>query len=228
MTDYTNHQKESIQIYRYRALAQPFEAWQRPMEWITFNFSTSDTLKHVKETPLQTGWRLAKEKFPRCEFYSEQVSLLSSKSEGNKMEKTIKFEPAFDKRSSNPDKSYGIHGVSLSFTLKGKFGAIRFVLFTNWHLSHVEKELDNKMDKECPHLYCYPQPADVEYHSLKPMYDGQKIAVDKCNCLGGKPCYYDISYSKADKIYEVLVEKGDEAVWKKLEEYYVDTFKKLE
>ena len=70
-------------------------------------------------------------------------------------------------------------------------------------------------------------PADVGYHSPKPIYEGQEIMSDCCECLGGKPCYYGGSGLYAEKIYKVLVEKGSDEVWKKLEEYYIDIFGKL-
>ena len=131
-------------------------------------------------------------------------------------ERIMRFRPAFDKRSSNPKKNYGIHGAELAFYLKGEEGAIQFVIYTNWHLPHVQKELDNKLHD---HILCHPMPADLGYHSKIPRYDGQKALTEDCEWTGGK-CYYDGSGLNADRIYKILVEQGDEAVWKELEKEY--------
>jgi len=53
----------------------------------------------------------------------------------------IKFSPAYDKRDPDPSKNYGIHGVTITFLLKGEKGAVQFVLYTNWHLPHVDHEI---------------------------------------------------------------------------------------
>lgn len=100
-----------------------------------------------------------------------------------------------------------------------------------------------------------PMPADLGYHSPKPMYEGQlpmgaeKFDFDHketlkgaagdiqiptrvltgtftpCQYLDGKPCYYDGSGLNAERIYEVLVAEGSAGVWRELRAYYDETFK---
>lgn len=141
------------------------------------------------------------------------------------MEKEIIFKPAWDKRSDNPAKNYGVHGVDLCFTLKGEEGAVYFVLFTNWHLPHIQKINDERMDAEFPHLACHPMPAELGYHSPIPQYEGQEISSDVCSYTGDKPCFVDSSVLNAKPIYKALLEEGDMGVWHKLEEYYNEIFK---
>lgn len=143
------------------------------------------------------------------------------------MERITKFKPAYDERH-NPKGNYGIHGVDLLMILKGEYGAIQFVVYTNWNLPHVKKELLHKpitdsLDIECRFL---PFPADIGYHSKKPMYEDQEPITNNCKLTGGD-CYYDGSSCAADEIYDILVEKGSDAVWKVLEERYIDTFGEL-
>jgi hypothetical protein len=83
------------------------------------------------------------------------------------MERIVEFNPAYDKRDSDPSKNYGIHGVNLRMILKGTKGAIQFVVYTNWHLPHVQAELDRRHD----HILCHPMPADLGYHSPTPRYE---------------------------------------------------------
>jgi len=144
------------------------------------------------------------------------------------MERETKFLPAWDKRN-DPKGNYGIHGVDLRMYLKGELGTVQFVIYTKWHLPHVQEELLNRNDNDKLGIQCLfmPMPVNVGYHSPKPIYEGQEPMSNSCECLGGKPCYYDGSGLYAEEIYKVLVEKGSDEVWKKLEEYYIDTFGEL-
>lgn len=136
----------------------------------------------------------------------------------------IESEPAYDLRDPNPSKSYGIHGVNLRFLVVGPLGVVQFLLHTNWQLPHVERELDSRpVDSRFPHLSCRPVPADLGYHSPKPMYEGQTPR-DNCTYLGGRPCYYDGSGLNARKPYEILVAEGLDPMWEFLEDDYKRTF----
>lgn len=141
-----------------------------------------------------------------------------------KLERRIEFTPAHDKRHKDPYKNYGIHGVSLRFELIGPKGAVQFVLFTNWMLPHVEEELDARLDREFPHLFCHPMPADLGYHSPVPLYEGQYFMAD-CHLLNGG-CYYDGSGLNAEPVYQRLLKEGGDGIWKALEDYYRETFRR--
>lgn len=140
-------------------------------------------------------------------------------------EKRIEFKPAFDKRHDDPKKNYGIHGVDLAFYLLGEKGAIQFIVYTSWHLPHVQDELDSKpIDSRFPFLSHKPMAADLGYHSHKPMYEGQEHIMEDCPLLGWGKCYYDGSGLNAEKVFKVLTEEGSDGVWKYLENYYNETF----
>lgn len=134
----------------------------------------------------------------------------------------IEFTPAFDKRHSDPSKNYGVHGVNMKFVLVGPEAAVQFLLYTNWHLPHVQEEMDSKhLSNIFPHLLCHPQPADLGYHCLYPQYEGQNPISQNCEYLDGKPCYYDGSTLNAERVYETLVSEGEEPVWEILKERYL-------
>ena len=139
----------------------------------------------------------------------------------------IRFRPAFDKRSAEPGKNYGVHGVEMKWFLRGPLGTIQFVVSTNWMLPHVEKEMDARLDPGFPHLLCHPQPTDIGYHSPKPMYTDQSLMAEDCEYVEGGRCYYDGSSLQAEKVFQVLVEQGDEACWQVLEDRYRSTFKDI-
>lgn len=146
----------------------------------------------------------------------------------NGFERELKIAEAWDKTDSDPKKNYGIHGMDMRFYLKGPKGVIQFILYTNWHLPHNEKDLLRKMDEkhEDSHfvhaLFC-PMPADIGYHSPTPLYEGQ-TETSGCHLLEGGKCYYDGSSLYADTIYNIFVAGGDDALWAQLEKEYHERF----
>lgn len=134
---------------------------------------------------------------------------------GNKFERITTLEPAYDLR----DKDCGVGAVTLRMVLKGKEGAVQFVLYTGWY---------PKTATHIPDSMCKPQPADLGYHSPSPRYDGQDVIQEDCEYLNGKPCYYDGSGLNAYEAYDILLKKGSKGVWKFLEGYYNDIFIKSE
>lgn len=137
------------------------------------------------------------------------------------MKKKISFNPSWDKRNTVPGKNYGVHGVEMIWTLTGSKGAIQWEVFTGWML----KSLRN----ENPEYYGFESSsvsgAFVAFHSKKPLHKGDSVSQKKCEFLGNKPCYSNMSCMAADEILEILIEKGEDAVWLELEDYYKKTFK---
>lgn len=215
------------------------------------------------------------------------------------LEHIVEFTPAFDRRSDDPSENYGIHCVEARFIVKGPEGAVQFLLFTNWMLPHVQKELDarllEKAKSNVPRIkriktwgdnvedaknaaadlysilrdgpdsgldeidlhIMHPMPADIGYHSPKPMYEDQEPMGSKkavytpreptednpmtqniefvdtgtftpCPYLDGRPCYYDGSTLNAERYYEILLREGSEGLWKALDAYYRETFESEE
>jgi hypothetical protein len=134
------------------------------------------------------------------------------------LEREIRFTPAFDKRSDDPSKNYGIGTVKVYFYLKGEKGTIQFVFLTDWYLPYVKQELRHtgRMQRV---FADYPMASDLCYHSPTPMYDGQDPITDDCELTGGV-CYYDGTALGAEPVMDLLVSEGSEAVWKRLEEEY--------
>ncbi len=132
------------------------------------------------------------------------------------MKRHFKMIPAFDKRSTDPKKNYGIHGAELVMWVEGENGAVSFVLFTNWNLPSVQKETNIR---KYPFEYCMtPTPADLGFHHKKP---GEYLYKnDTCEFVSGHSCYYEGSGLQAEGIYKILLEKGSEGVYKKLESLY--------
>lgn len=142
------------------------------------------------------------------------------------MERITEITNAWDRRDSDPKKNYGIHGCNLRMILRGDKGAYQFVIFTNWHLPHVIREIGSRAyepSRGDRHWMERPMPADVGYHSLTPQYDDQP-SMGPCEYLDGQACYYDGSGLQAEEMFDKLVAEGSEAVWAELERLYVQRF----
>ena len=148
-------------------------------------------------------------------------------------ERTITFNAAWDKRSDIPSQNYGIHGVTIRFVLKGPAGATQFVLYTNWQLPEVTKELARRPPYEArggdPHWMERPIPVDLGYHALTPQYEGH-TPMGSCDLFPELPngCYYAGSSLAAEGVYDILLREGSEGVWKRLEEEYRKRFETVE
>lgn len=139
-------------------------------------------------------------------------------------EQIVTFRPAYDRRHTDPSKNYGVHGVDLRMVLKGPAGAVQFVVYTNWHLPHVQAEFDARHTSGWgTHTFCHPLPADVGYHSPVPQYEGQDAMDRECEYTGGV-CYYDGSGLQAEEMFNLLVREGSDAVWADLERRYHELF----
>lgn len=153
----------------------------------------------------------------------------------------VVVRPAYDRRHSDPSKNCGIHGCDLCFFLRGPLGAVHFIIYAGWHLPHVQADLDQKRrarfkrgvsgeivfdgterDVEYLTLAQDPMPADVGYHSPRPMFEDHRPASEDCEHLaGGGPCYVDGSALRAEEsFWPILLKNGSEGVWKALEEEY--------
>lgn len=136
------------------------------------------------------------------------------------LERKIIWRPAFDKRHVEPGKNYGVHGVEIEFQLLGEAGGVVFRISTNWMLPHVQAESDARPLDENPHLrYMFhkPQSAGLDGHWKMPPYEGA-YRYENCKITGGV-CYCD-GTSLTDSVFNLLVEQGEEALWKRLEEAY--------
>jgi len=138
------------------------------------------------------------------------------------VKRNIHFEAAYDKRHEDPPKNYGVHGVHIWFELidESQGDGLTFSVSTNWNLPHVQKVRDQDLTL----LLLKPMPFGVDIHSPRPRYEGQTCR-ENCSITGGK-CYCDGSALLGDKFFQILVEGGDEALWKAMEERLIEWRKK--
>ena len=137
----------------------------------------------------------------------------------SKLERIIKFAPAFDKRDPDPKKNYGTHGVELKMVVKGSKGAVQFVLFTNWQLPHVTKESENRLCAKIEEMFRKRSAAENTVITAD-MPDGIKSLINEVNSVAihieqsleeeislqlhcfWQPCPADLGYHSRVPMYE--------------------------
>jgi hypothetical protein len=131
----------------------------------------------------------------------------------------IKFKCINDSERCYPGSggSHGVHGLTITFISKGPKGAAQFMLYTGWLPLYCEAD---SIGSRYYDTKSSAMPADLGYHSKVPMYEGQEKASESCEYCDGKPCYYDGSGLSAYDAFYTLVNGGDEALWRYLDEYY--------
>lgn len=173
------------------------------------------------------------------------------------MERITRMNAAYDKRSKDPKKDFGIHCVQVYMVLKGKLGAVHFTFSTGMFLPETydrlasENALTPQKFSESGDWFAVNKPMgyDVGYHSPKPGFEGQEVRWPtkmrktgpkpfdvKFDKIGkkppvcewiGVPCYTDGSALRAEEWMNVLLKEGSEKIWEMLEDEYKDRFGKL-
>lgn len=139
-------------------------------------------------------------------------------------EERLDVTPAWDRRSDDPKKDYGIGGVDFRFALLEKTTgtAMVFVLGTHWHWLDAEPGFGGKGVRTVkPKMG--PMPYDLGYHSPKPVYEGQDRMQAECSYVDG-PCYYDGSTLSAEPLFEALLREGRDGVFRELREHWESRF----
>ena len=136
------------------------------------------------------------------------------------LEAWIEFRPAFDCRrgvcrscESGRVADHGRHGVDMTWYLRGPDLAVQFVVSTGWDHPVADRQEGWRL------AHHGPIPADIGFHSDRPVYDGQETMTDDCHLLSGV-CYYDGSGLNASEGFRLLRSEGDKAVWAWMSDYY--------
>lgn len=131
----------------------------------------------------------------------------------NGFEHIISFTPGFICERFLADPwNHGKSSADVLFLVRNDLGAVQFSLMTGWYL---DWQTDNRLNR--------PMPTDLGYHSLKPRYEGQS-PMGECVWLNNATCYYDGSTLNAEEPFDILISKGESALWAFLEQYHRNTF----
>lgn len=111
--------------------------------------------------------------------------------------------------------------LELFFYLRGKKGAVNLSIKTNWRLSEF-KNNHGAIDRICRP----PFPYDLGWHSNTPQTDGQ-IGLKDCFLVDGDCCYYHGSSLQSVDAFNILLEKGTDAVFEYLKKCYIEEFENI-
>jgi len=68
--------------------------------------------------------------------------------------------------------------------------------------------------------YCCAKALDLGYHSPCPVYSDHEPVANDCKFVKGGVCYYDGSTLAAERPLEILLQFGEDLLWKFLELRY--------
>jgi hypothetical protein len=153
----------------------------------------------------------------KCTCNTKPKAPLKARFKANGFEHIISFSPGFlcEKwlNDKNDKTSHGQGSVGLGFYVGNEKGFVQFTLLTGWYYGWQDDDIF-----KAPRV----MPSDLGYHSPVPRYDGQ-TSMGTCFLLG-KECYYDGSSLNAEDPFNILIQKGEDALWLFLETFHNQIF----
>ena len=89
----------------------------------------------------------------------------------NELRRVFASAPAFDRRSADPAKNFGIGGVTLRWAVVGPLGAVSWSVLTRWYLPQVLEEIKARFEPRD----VMPTAGAVSYHAVARRYDSQDL-----------------------------------------------------
>lgn len=130
--------------------------------------------------------------------------------------RSVHFYPAWDKRSDDPKKDYGVSGVNIHMRLVDDDWAAELVMLTPWMLPAVqqwhkslEPTIGAKVTPTC----------DVAVHHRNGTSDefGRIVQPGQCDVFPDTSCQnVPVSAFLGERLYKILVVEGEEPVWEGL------------
>lgn len=145
----------------------------------------------------------------------------------------VVFEPGHPLTlGTGPSSNYGRGALKIRFLLHGPKGSVQFFWSTGITPERaVERDVFSRASGPfaAGHVYEHqewmhsaPTGFDLGYHSDAPQYDEHDTY--ECEYRPGGKCYYDGSSLAADRILELFLTQGEDAMWEALRERYNSQF----
>ena len=137
-------------------------------------------------------------------------------------EQIFKIRRAYDNRNK---AGGGIGACEMFIVLKGSQGAVTLAVGTAWFLPCTKEWKELCIARSGGDVGGWePQGHCVSYCSPVPLREDQE-GRENCDWLGCT-CYGDTGYTMADEVFPLLLEKGSDAVFDWLKDFYHSTFNK--
>jgi hypothetical protein len=142
----------------------------------------------------------------------------SSRADG--LEESTWFRPGYNCPARGP-RSHGVHGMEISWHLRGPAGGVWLTMFTDWIPGERTPGHGLSPSGRNENWSRYPDGGGLGYHARVPQYEGQTVDREDCDIIGG-PCYSDMSFGGADEPVKRFVVDGEQAIWDVLESHYAE------
>jgi hypothetical protein len=119
-----------------------------------------------------------------------------------------------------PDGQKGVGSIKLRMILIGEHGAITWSISTGWMLPETLEAWQKHGIP--PRHQNLGQGFPVVIHAPTPVEDYMEGSGGECDVLPSGYCYGDAGFLAGDEFFETLIREGEEAVWRKMEEWYLD------
>lgn len=137
-------------------------------------------------------------------------------------EQIVKIGPASDNRHK---PGGGIGSCTMYMVFKGIRGAVSLAVSTAWFLPCTREWKEVCIARDGGDVSGWePRGMCVSYCSPLKLHDWQE-ARPNCDWIGCD-CYGDVGYIMADEVFPLLLEKGSDAVFEWLKNYYHEIFDK--
>ena len=138
------------------------------------------------------------------------------------LEESVQFTPGYNCPVEGWN-GHGVHGMEISWFLRGPDGAVRLRMGTDWIPGelHPGHGLSPDGMRSSP-MYrggwsTDPRGCGLSWHSRVPLYEG--ATGEQCCYIDGQ-CYFDETPSGADPAVAEFIQRGEQAIFDALEEAY--------
>lgn len=142
------------------------------------------------------------------------------------MKRIFEITPSWDKQK-DPRGNFGISDAIMWLGVKDNYNkhAVVINIHTGWYLESINQQKGDLLNKaRIPSLYTISYHCAVEPDNVDNFNNDNYN--DNCEWLD-TPCRFDVESAHTKGLVELLVSKGSEAVYEKLEELYIERFCKV-
>jgi hypothetical protein len=139
------------------------------------------------------------------------------------LEESVQFQPGYNCPVMTM-QGHGVHGMEITWLLKGPAGAVQLILGTDWtpgdlYPGHGIGPDGSRGWKRHDGLWSSdPGGRGIGTHTRFPQYEGHEPE-GPCGLLNGQ-CFYNEQLSAADRLVPAFMADGEQVIWDELETRY--------
>lgn len=139
----------------------------------------------------------------------------------NGFSREVRFEPGHPLTpGTGPSSNYGRGSLKIRFLLHGRAASVQFLWSTGVTPERVTER--DRWGARHEWMHSAPMAYDLGYHAEAPQWEGHEGYA--CDMRSSGTCYYDGSSFASDRVLELFLTKGEDAMWDALHGYYEEHF----